>query len=128
ILYEMLTTRPAFRGATLLETLEQVKTQVPPPPSKLLPGIDSELDAICLKCLEKNPRRRYATAEALAEALSQFRKSCERRSHPANILVVNRARRPSVVALQTMLAVISALGSGVTVWQVFRADKGTPPG
>ena len=123
ILYELLTTRPPFRGTTILETLEQVKSQVPLPPSKVLPGVDSELDAICLKCLEKNPKRRYTTADALAEALGRFRKSLERRSHPASILFVSRARRPSVVLLQTLLAVISALGSGVTVWQVFRAGK-----
>jgi WD40 repeat protein len=127
ILYEMLTCRPPFRGTSLLETLEQVKTQVPLPPSKLLPGIDGEMDAICLKCLEKNPKRRYPTAEALAEALSRFRKSLEKRSHPASILFVNRPRPLSVVALQVMLAVISALASGVTVWQVFRAGKDTHP-
>src|SRR5262249_46988814 len=52
ILYEMLTGRPAFRADSLLETLEQVKTKTPTPPTQLLPHKDAKLDAICLKCLE----------------------------------------------------------------------------
>jgi len=125
ILYEMLTTRPPFRGASLLETLEQVKSQIPLTPSKLVSGLSPELDAICLKCLEKNPRRRYATAEALAEDLSEFRQSLARQSQQARIPVTSRARRSTILALQTILAIISALGSGLTVWQVFRAEKET---
>ena len=72
ILYELLTGRPPFRAATALETMEQVKLIDPVPPSQLQPGLSRELETICLKCLEKSPTRRYATAEALAEDLRRY--------------------------------------------------------
>src|SRR5205814_10694882 len=69
ILYEMLTGRAPFRGATPLSTLEQVKTQEPVPPRRLRRSVSVDLETICLKCLEKEPGRRYATAQALADEL-----------------------------------------------------------
>jgi serine/threonine protein kinase/WD40 repeat protein len=123
ILYEMLTARLPFRGATLLETLEQVKSQVPLPPSKVVPTIGKELDAICLRCLEKNPRRRYPTAQALAMDLSKFSQSLAKRSLREKTTVMNRARRYTALAFKTLLAIISALGSGLTVWQISRVVK-----
>jgi eukaryotic-like serine/threonine-protein kinase len=72
ILYELVCGRPPFRAATLLETLEQVKTAEPVPPSRLLPGLPRDLDTICLKCLHKEPSMRYATAAGLADDLRRF--------------------------------------------------------
>jgi serine/threonine-protein kinase len=69
ILYELLTGRPPFKGVSILETLDQVRFQAPTPPSQLQPGLPPELDRVCLKCLEKEPARRYPTAEALVQAL-----------------------------------------------------------
>src|SRR5262249_12182499 len=72
IFYHMLTGRPPFQAATVLQTLEQVKTTDPVPPSRLQPGLSRDAETICLKCLQKDPRRRYADAEALAEDLDRF--------------------------------------------------------
>ncbi len=73
ILYELLTGRAPFRAATVLETLEQVKSTDAVPPSRLQPGLPRDLETIALKCLEKEPERRYGSALELAEDLRRFR-------------------------------------------------------
>ena len=72
ILYDLLTGRPPLRGTTLLDTLQMVRTAEPVPPRRLQPKVPADLQNICLKCLEKEPRRRYASAEALADDLHRF--------------------------------------------------------
>jgi serine/threonine-protein kinase len=73
LLYEALAGRPPFRGETSLETLLQVRSQTPLPPSAWRPCVPEALDAACLKCLEKEPGRRYRTSLALADELRRLR-------------------------------------------------------
>ncbi|MSR31521.1 MAG: hypothetical protein EXR99_08460 [Gemmataceae bacterium] len=72
ILYEMLVGKPPFLGGTIMETLRQVVYDDPISPSTFRPGIPRNLETICLKCLEKNPKKRYADAAALASDLRAF--------------------------------------------------------
>jgi eukaryotic-like serine/threonine-protein kinase len=72
VLYEMLAGRRPFVGATPLEVLDQVRTEPPPRPTTIAPAVPKGLEVICLKCLEKDPARRYESAEALADDLRRF--------------------------------------------------------
>jgi serine/threonine protein kinase len=72
ILYELLTGQPPFRAATLLATLDQVRHHDPVPPRVVQPGVPGDLEAVCLKCLAKDPAGRYGSATALADDLERF--------------------------------------------------------
>lgn len=88
ILYEMLTGRPPFKGTTMMETVEQLRLQTVVPPRMLVGRIPEPLERICLKCLSKDPRDRYPSAEALAEDLQLFRAG-----KPISILPTTSSRR-----------------------------------
>jgi tetratricopeptide (TPR) repeat protein len=101
ILYELLVGRPPFKGPTPLATLEQVRGQDPLPPGRLQKGTPRDLETVCLKSLEKDPRRRYATAADLADDLRRFLNGLTIRARPAS--PVERAwkwgrRRPGAAA------------------------------
>ena len=72
ILYALLAGRAPFAGTTLVETLDKVRSCSPEPPSQLNDQVPRDLEIICLKCLEKEPNRRYPSALALAEDLDRW--------------------------------------------------------
>jgi hypothetical protein len=72
LLYECLTGRVPFLATNVVETLDQIRSEEPPPPRRFQPSVPRDLETICLKCLHKEPARRYASAEALADDLRRF--------------------------------------------------------
>jgi len=106
VLYECLVGQPPFREETPLDTLVQVLEGEPVEPRRLDPRIPRDLELICLKCLEKNPEARYATAEALAEDLERFLANEPIEARPATVWnrVVRWTRRePALVWRLVML-------------------------
>ena len=125
IFYHMLTGRPPFQAATVLQTLEQVKTADPVPPSRLQPGLPRDAETICLKCLQKDPQRRYADAAALAEDLDRFlagRAILARPTGAAEHLRKWIRRRPAVALLSAAVVAVTVLGFILVSWQWRRAE------
>jgi len=102
ILYEMLTGRPPFKGETPMETVRQVIDNEVVPPSRLVPRIAADLETICLKCLDKDPSKRYLSAAALADDLERYRNGetiLARRTPVLERALKWARRRPAAAAL-----------------------------
>jgi hypothetical protein len=113
VLYALLTGRPPFEAETPLDTLLMVLEKEPERPGALNPTIDVDLETICLKCLEKEPARRYQSAAALADDLERWREGqpIQARASGALERAVKWARRqPSVAALWGVIVVLSLAG------------------
>jgi serine/threonine-protein kinase len=129
ILYELLTGRPPLQAETPLETLLLVRSEDPLPPGRLRPKLPRDLETICLKCLQKEPRQRYASAQALGDDLRRFLagEPVQARPTPAWVRGLKWAkRRPASAALLGVSAVaLLALGGlgGTWAWWLERSER-----
>jgi WD40 repeat protein len=117
ILYECLTGRPPFRAAAPLDTLHQVLSDEPVPPRMLQPNTPRDLETVCLKCLQKEPARRYASALALAEDLRRYRAGEPIQARPVRALerFWRWCRRNPAVASASGVAAFLLLATLVTL-------------
>jgi WD40 repeat protein/tetratricopeptide (TPR) repeat protein len=119
ILYELLTSRPPFQADDVLEMLVQVRVQEPVPPRRLRPRLPRDLETICLKCLQKEPHRRYATGTDLADDLRRFLDKRPIRARPVGALehaVKWARRRPAVAGLIAAVLLIGTVGLAGILW------------
>ncbi len=126
ILYECLTGGPPFRGTTVWETLDLVRTADPVPPRRLQPKVPRDLETVTLKCLEKDPRKRYPSAEALAEDLGHFLAGEPIVARPVSLagrLVKWARRRPAVAAGFGLFFLALVVGFVVITWQLYETEQ-----
>ncbi len=113
VLYQLLTGRAPFSAETPLETLRKVVAEEPVRPSKLNPKVSADLETVCLKCLEKDPARRYPTARVLAEDLDRFLSGEPVQARPASAVRKARIwmlRHPWAITGLISLVMLAVLG------------------
>ncbi len=125
ILYEFLVGRPPFKGATAWEVIEQVRTVEPVRPSEIERGVPKDLETICLKCLQKEPEKRYSSARELADDLQRYLNNEPILARPIGRIerVVRLCRRhpaeARLIGLVTGLLLMLAIGA---VWTALRIN------
>jgi serine/threonine protein kinase len=107
ILYELLTGRPPFQADSWNQTLQQVLDDEPAPPTRLRPDVPPDLETVCLKCLEKEPGRRYTSAGELADDLGRFLEA-----KPVTAVPLDARERLARLAERDGFQVIGAIGRG----------------
>ncbi|MHC1765035.1 MAG: protein kinase [Verrucomicrobiia bacterium] len=125
-LYHLLTGRPPFQAESLAQTLDLVLHAEPVAPRLLNPGAPRDLQTICLKCLEKEPARRYPTAQALAEELARFLAGeliQARPLGPAGKAWRWCRRKPQLASLAAVAALLFLMGFAGVLWQWRRAES-----
>jgi WD40 repeat protein len=125
ILYHALTGRPPFMGQTVADTLQQVENKQPIAPRLLIPSVPADLETICLKCLEKEPGKRFESGQKLSDELGRFLRSEPIQSRPVSLpekIWRWCRRKPVVASLGTAtLALLMALAVGAPI-AAFRID------
>jgi serine/threonine-protein kinase len=119
VLYQLLTGHPPFAGGTTYETIKLLLDTEPRQPRAWNPKIDRDLATICLKCLEKDPRRRYSSALALAEDLEHWLKHEPIWARRTGVFTRSRKwmrRNPSIAVMTAMLLAL-AVSLGVMIWK-----------
>src|SRR5438552_6693011 len=133
VLYQLLTGHPPFAAGTTYETVRLVLDTEPRQPRLLNPKIDRDLDTICLKCLDKDPRRRYSSALALAEDLERWLKHEPIRARRTGLVTRGRqwVRRNPSIAVMAALLLAFAVPLGVIIWRTesehSAASNAAPP-
>jgi TolB-like protein/Tfp pilus assembly protein PilF len=119
VLYQLLTGQPPFAGGATYETIKLLLDTEPKQPRLLNPKIDRDLSTVCFKCLEKDPKRRYSSALALAEDLERWLKHEPIQARHTGIFARGKKwvrRNPSIAIMATMLFAL-AVPLGVMVWK-----------
>ncbi|MCI0682793.1 MAG: WD40 repeat domain-containing serine/threonine-protein kinase [Gemmataceae bacterium] len=125
-LYDLLTGRPPFNGASMMDTLTQVRTEEPVAPTRLQPALPRDLETICLKCLAKEPRKRYSSAAALADDLHRFLEGRPITARPVG--PVERTwrwcRRNKIAATLIVSLTLGVCATiGLTMWALGERDR-----
>jgi WD40 repeat protein len=126
ILYELLTGRPPFQAATPVDTILQVLSEEPVPPRRLSPKVPRDLEVICLKCLRKEPGKRYGSAADLADDLDRWLQGEPIKARPAGRverMVKWVRRRPAAAAFLAMSIALLVTWGLFTLWVVEQRNE-----
>ncbi len=127
ILYELLTGRPPYHGTSVVEILEQMHVTDPPRVRQLRPGVPRDLQTICMKCLERNPDERYASAADLRDDLTRYLDGLPIHARPISLAERTARwalRHKGIAALSLLLIMTAIVGAAGIIWQWRRAEDG----